>query len=230
MIREFWLPIVLLAVAAIIAIFVQQWKPSETGRFVLLLILVNLLVIGAFLAWRTQERLVGILTPASEKPMNPLTWGFSGVHPPVGSFKVLLGDSLFVTTDEFHTVLKLAGKDMVRVSIQKRFWPFSPRMMIYARVFDKTGKIVGQIEGDRWKVNPNNYFEKRATAHSIKITDQYGEVFSAEFLNPDCVRILGTFRWAGRSLEARQDGLILPGNNVVSHSYFEGSATDISVQ
>ena len=103
-------------------------------------------------------------------------------------------------------------------------------MKLYARVLDKTGKIVGQIEGNRWKVNPNNYFDKHATSHSIKVTDQYGDVFSEEFLNPDCVRILGTFYWAGRKLEAREDRIVLPGNTLIGHSYFENNKTDISIQ
>ncbi len=230
MIRNFWLPILLLALATILAILLSQWKPSETGRFVLFLTLLNLLVISGFLALRTQERLSGVLKPASNEPMDLQRWGFPRVNPPPDSFKVLLGDSLFVTTDPSHTVVKLKGQDMVRVAIQKRFWPFSPRLKLYARVFDKTGKIVGQVEANRWKVNPNNYFDRQDTPHSIEITDEFGSVFSAEFLNPDYVRILGTFHWAGRSLEARQDGLILPGNNVLRHAYFERVGTDISIQ
>ena len=112
MIREFLLPLIFLVSAVMITILLQHWKLSESRRFILILFIINLLAVGAFLAWRTQERLFGVLVPAAESPFQPKQWDFSRENPPDSSFKVLLGDSLFVTTDPSHTVLKLAGKDI----------------------------------------------------------------------------------------------------------------------
>lgn len=230
MVRDILLPIIWLLIGTILTILVQQWKPRKIGRFLLLLLVGSLLVAALVLGIRVQDWLSGVLRPGSRTPMDPRQWGFTRVNPPAGSFKVLLGDSLFVTTDPSHAVLTIAGQEMVRVSVEKRRWPLAPRMTFSARVFDKTGKIVGKIKENRWEINPNNYFKKQATPHSITITDQYEAVFSAEFLNPDCVRILGTFHQAGRTVEAHTDRLILPGNVVIRRGYFAGSKTDISIE
>jgi hypothetical protein len=229
MLRAYLIPILITAAALGVSVLVQR-KLSEGWRIVGLVAVANLLVLAGVLAWKTTDRLSGLLSPRSESPVALEDWSFGYAKPPRNSLKVLLGDALYVVTAESGTVLRLAGQDMVRVTFVKRPWPFADRVKVYARVFDQTGRIVGKVEGNTWTVNPNNYFKKEYSSHAIRVEDQFGQIFSIEFLNPDCVRILGTFRWAGRSIQALPDRLVLPGNNVFIKLYAEGGGTFINIR
>lgn len=227
--RDIVLATLSLLIGVFLAYFLPAWKPGEVGRFVLVTLIVNCILITGFLGLRGAGQLRGELTPKSNKPVNLKDWGFADANPPSDSLKVLFGSNLFVLTQENQTLLRVRGKKMVRTEREKRFFPFDDRLRVLARFTSADGKLIGQIRGAQWEINSQNFFTKEIGPYYVRAQSMDGVVFSFEYLNPDFVKINGTFKWKKLIVRADDEGITtIPGNNVISHNYVQGFSTGIA--
>jgi hypothetical protein len=82
-----------------------------------------------------------------------------------------------------------------------------------ATVYREDGRLVAQIEDDKYTVNPNNYFESPLLIDksTLSVRDKHGvEVLRASFLNEQTFELLGTFEVPGtETVRITRDGITI---------------------
>jgi len=87
-------------------------------------------------------------------------------------------------------------------------------LRVSAVVTDVDGKVVAEVLGTSWQVNPNNYFRLNFDKSAIEVIDQYDiPVLQVEYLTPNTVRVGGVFQSARGQTEGHHPGfpMVTPG-------------------
>jgi hypothetical protein len=108
---------------------------------------------------------------------------------PAGDLILILGNSVAFTNTFPHTVIEIENQPLLVVDKQRN------SITIMARFFSDDGRIVAELKGNKFFVNPNNYFRiERPSKHVLTVYDQRGnQALSVEFLNPSTIKLLGRF-------------------------------------
>lgn len=129
-----------------------------------------------------------------------------GTFPP-NSIRVYLGDVVFAVVGDAPTIaLTVSGKEFI--SLQH-----SPAgITVYARVWSADGRLIAEIRGNDFSVNPNNAFRlERLGDNQLNVYDQQGELaLKVDVVNENAIRIGGIFQPGGgpRVLITDEDLLI----------------------
>ena len=110
-----------------------------------------------------------------------------------GELAILLGPFAISTPQSSFTVLRLYGKDVVRIDRNKN------AIAVSADIWSEDGKIMASIETNRFRINPNRiaYFDT-PDPHTLIVTDERKtQVLFIRYLNPTTVKITGVFRSSG---------------------------------
>ncbi len=183
---------------------------------------VVLLVVGGFCwlqdsAWKSdaeeqkkrtsaeaEERLAklsDILLPANEvtpnlniPPGRPSGIPEEAVTVAKGEMIIFVGDFAISTAESSFVVLKLYGKDLLKITKVEN------GISVSADIWDEDGKIFATIENNRFRVNPNKTIPLiRPDPHTLIVEDERKiRVLSVRFLNPSTVKIGGIFRAGGK--------------------------------
>lgn len=150
------------------------------------------------------------------------------------TFRVYFGGDVCVLTKNGDiTVLRVKNQNLVRMRRTQE------GVSLSATVYREDGRLVAQIEDNKYMVNPNTYFMPplRIDKSTLSVRDKYGtEVLRASFLNEQTFEILGVFEVPGvPTLRVTRDGITV-GNRppLLSHNIaanpgktcFEFSSTD----
>jgi hypothetical protein len=145
-----------------------------------------------------QETFSGLLTP-SDEPTPP---NACSEFIPSGAMLVMLGNSASFDLKYPFTVIKIGDERMLVVD------RVGEQIAISAKLFSEDGRIVAQLDKNRFFINPNNYFRKEISAdgHSLVIYDQKDiEVLNVKFLNATTIEFLGLIRYPGVNLEISKE-------------------------
>jgi hypothetical protein len=141
---------------------------------------------------------------------------FSGkIKTYIGNNKILLGGNLF---SECKNILEVDNELIISVDYpEKRFLLWKWRTLILnLKLYDQENKIIAEIKNNEWILNKNNFFKKEIQKNRIKIIDQNNKVACDVVANKDgSIVIKGIFYINGKKIEATENELILPGNNVL---------------
>ena len=131
--------------------FLQTGKVKATvwsGFFVFLFIA---LTVTLFLQDRllSEPKTSGVLVPGNEStPSNPCN------NIPSNAIILLFGNSAAYTTKFPHTVIQVGKQNLLTIDKQDE------KITISAKFFSKDGRIVAELERNKFYINPNNYFRK----------------------------------------------------------------------
>src|SRR5580700_2050940 len=128
------------------------------------------------------------------------------------SINVFLGKNLIRVNGPSCVLLSIDGNDVLGVEKSET------GMLINARVFDPSKKIMAEIVANQVTVNPNNTFRRYIGRHVLIVVDQSGnEVLHVEFLNQHAMIITGTFHEEGTG------ELVIDGGITMSRNATPGS-------
>lgn len=135
----------------------------------------------------------GILIPA-QVPSPPIPTSCT-IPVPNDALLVYVSNSLAWFTGDICTIVRVAGENLLSIGRKEN------RISINARIYSQDKKIVAEIKDSRFQINPNNYFRReRPNKHSLIVYDQEGkEVLNIDYLNPNAVKITGTFFYPRRA-------------------------------
>jgi hypothetical protein len=109
---------------------------------------------------------------------------------PPNSVRMYLGDVVFAVVGNAPTIaLTIGGKEFI--SLQR-----SPSgVAVYARAWSADGRLVAEIRGNDFSVNPNNYFRlERIEDNQLNVYDQQGGLaLKVDVVNENAIRIGGIF-------------------------------------
>jgi hypothetical protein len=110
-----------------------------------------------------------------------------------GVLKVLFGSNVGYTKYASLPVVRVAGQNLL--AIHRTLAGIS----IDLKIFADDGKIIVQIEDNKFYINPNNSFRvTNPDPHSLVVFDDMAEkVLDIKFLNPTTIRVSGIFRYRG---------------------------------
>jgi hypothetical protein len=122
---------------------------------------------------------------ADSKPNPPFP---ANCQPSPDALMIFLGTSLAWTTRMPHTIIEVAGQELLSIDRFK-----SGISIKILRIFDDKKDIIARVEnGDFW-VSPN--IRKIHTKHTLTVYDHNDdEVLNIDFLNEKAILITGTFR------------------------------------
>jgi hypothetical protein len=134
----------------------------------------------------------GLLRPASDPdpptPHSPLR---SCDDIPKDALKIFLGNSMGWTQDSRQSVLKIDGREALTVTFQNE------KIGVYAKFFSKDARIVAELDGDKYYVNPGNSFRvENPDDSTLTVYDgvEGAKILHVRFLNKNSLLITGTFR------------------------------------
>ena len=100
------------------------------------------------------------------------------------------------------------------------------KLSVSAKIFDKSGRIVCEIEDNKWTINPNNYFTKNDDKTALEVIDQEGNVaLSVELVNESLIQVYGifpgenkiTFALPNNLIALQSDPVYIRQNNLRNH-------------
>lgn len=151
-------------------------------------------VIGGFSYW--QDRLWDRDATESALKASFLTPGrsatpsiaFEGISVPVSDVKLFFGNSIAWTSSLPFVAIKQAGEDMLVISGTK------DAVTISAKIFDKSGTILCELDENEIFVNEGNVFRIKHTPHRLTVMDHEARaVLDVEFINQTAIRVLGDY-------------------------------------
>lgn len=153
-------------------------------------------VLVAVLAWVYNRReeyelslVYGILIPAND----PLIHHSCG-QVPQEALLIFLGGITSYTTEFPHTVIEVHG--IPRLVLDRK--PDNS-VAISVDILDSDGKIIVELDENRFTVNPHNYFKLvRKDRSSLSVFDDYkNEVLTVRYLNERAIWMNGILRYPG---------------------------------
>jgi hypothetical protein len=118
-----------------------------------------------------------------------------------GDTRVIFGSNIFIGTPN---ILVVNEKPIFTSAVK------NGKLFISIIIFDRDGKVVAQIDENKWFINKNNYFRMDISNSEIKVTNQQGEVALDAIALPDgAVKVNGTFYIGGRKIIATDQGLTI---------------------
>jgi hypothetical protein len=143
--------------------------------------------------YRYKERLRRLDAQVIQQP----TFGELVTFP--GTPALILGSNRF---EGCPNVLIVNGKPMVQVAVE------DGRLLLSARLYDREGRLVAEVNRNQWRINPNNIFRTEADPDRVRVIDQYGELALDACANDDgTVTVNGTFYVSGMEIVASDEGL-----------------------
>ena len=138
---------------------------------------------------------------------------------------LVLGSSASYTTALHHTVLRVAGEDLL--SIRRK----NECIAVSAKIYSADRQIVAEIIDNNFRINPSNYFRReQPDHHSFAIFDQQGErVLFVRHLNYSAIKILGTFHTARGIVKISEEEVFVPGRDRLSRFCFGNGVVSIQV-
>ena len=223
---DFWasrvLPLIFTVTLGLFFYFLNKKKP----RVWVPLGLTALAVVGFYLVALNHEKefseteISGLLRPASE-PTPPTSCDSI----PKDALILLFGDSASYTTQPHHTILNVAGKDLV--SIDRK----DGGIAITSMIFSADTRIVAKITDNKFDINPSNYFRReRPDHHTLEVFDQHDQrILYVRYLNSSTMKILGTFHTTKGIILVNENEVTLPGGPHLSKYCFGNNLVDIQV-
>lgn len=137
----------------------------------------------------------------------------------------LLGSSASYTTALHHTVLRVAGEDLL--SIRRK----NECIAVSAKIYSADRQIVAEIIDNSFHLNPSNYFRReRPDRHTLAIFDQHGaRVLFVRHLNYSAIKILGTFHTARGIVKMSEEEVLVPGKDRLSRFCFGNGVVSIQI-
>lgn len=134
-------------------------------------------------------KLSGWLLPASDPiPDNPCS-----KHILKDGVVLLYGSSASYTTTFPRTVLMFKHQRNLILERDKK-----GRVTITADIFGADGRIVASIDKNRFKVNPNNYFDLESDHSTLRVIDQQKrEVLFVRYLNSHAIKVRALLYFPG---------------------------------
>lgn len=170
---------------------------------------------------RELHQLRGKLTPANDTtPPNPC-----GADTPQGSVVFLYGDNAALARRFPHTVLgSLTLGPLIALDRSE-----GGSLIVLMTIRAPDGKIIAQLDEHGYRVNQHNITEmRRPDRSSLILTDEYGaEVINIRYLNPQAVRIDGSFHYPGH---ADPTPLRFPGASNVCTKGVENGGMDVQIR
>ena len=162
----------------------------------------------------------GLLCSASE-PTPPIPCA----NIPKEALVLLLGASASYTTALKHTVLRVAGEDLLSISRKNEY------MAVSAKIYSSDRTVVAEIIDNNFRINPSNYFRReQPDHHSFAIFDQQGErLLFIRHLNFSAIKILGTFHTARGIVKISEEEVFVPGRDRLSRFCFGNSVVSIQI-
>jgi hypothetical protein len=165
----------------------------------------------------TEEQLsrpTGLLKPAND-PLPDILQLLGGRMPPGdltrdditisnGEMAVFLGDVVVSTPESAFTVIRLYGKEVLKVA------KINGGLAVSADIWGKDEKIVATIETNQFTINLNRALPMmRPDEHTLLVRDEKKEpVLYVRFMNPNAIRIAGLFRGgSGYPVLVNSDGI-----------------------
>jgi hypothetical protein len=114
---------------------------------------------------------------------------------PNNALVVNLGSNFAYSTKPSFLVLRFAGEDALAVNRSEE------GISLSARIHSPDGRIVAEIQGNEFTINPNNYFKKKRPDKSTLIVyNQAGEeAINVRFAGAQYMTITGTFHKPGHA-------------------------------
>ena len=138
---------------------------------------------------------------------------------------LLLGASASYTTALKHTVLRVAGEDLLSVKRKNEY------MAVSAKIYSLDRTVIAEIVDNNFRINPSNYFRReQPDHHSFAIFDQQGErLLFIRHLNFSAIKILGTFHTARGIVKISEEEVFVPGRDRLSRFCFGNGVVSIQV-
>jgi hypothetical protein len=201
------------------------WIDNNTNLAIWSVIAVGVivgLVIAAFIHQKlfSEIETSGLLYTASEPtPPTPCP------NIPKEALIFLLGSSASYTTALNHTVLRVAGENLL--SIKRK----NEGMAVSAKIYSSDRKIVAEIIDNNFRINPSNCFRReRPDQHTLAIFDQQGaRVLFIRHLNFSAIKILGTFHSAKGIVRISEEEVFVPGRDRLSRFCFGNGVVSIQI-
>jgi hypothetical protein len=140
---------------------------------------------------------------------------------------ILLGDSTSWTSKFPHSVIRLAGRDLLAIDKTR-----DGSLSLTLHLFDDRNDVVASIENNQMWTKHGVRFE-RPTKHRLVVFDHWDEkVLDIRFINRSTVQVSGTFRYRGRMLKIGDAYMVaLPGGGLIGQTCTGAVAgADISVE
>ncbi|MFY9802770.1 MAG: DUF5666 domain-containing protein [Candidatus Acidiferrales bacterium] len=144
---------------------------------------------------------------------------------PPNSMRVLFGSTEAYSVSDESAIWKIGGENIL--VLQKTTHGLS----VTTRILDSTGNVVAYIVDNNFFINVHeSYRIDRPDDHTLIVSDRAGiKIFSIEFLDPQTIRVLGTFYGPqGQKLIVDEDGLRIGGIRF-SGSCFGGNSAIIKI-
>jgi len=144
-----------------------------------------------------------------------------------GSVALVLGGNTIITNNK-TVALTVGGQPFLSVRVQ------NGSLFLSARLVNSNNQPVVRIIDNEFQASPERTFNPRQPDRSsLLVRDENGqEILNVRFINPQVIRINGIFEIPGQnaSIIARDDALVLPGNNVLIGNRIVGSGTAIAIR
>lgn len=108
---------------------------------------------------------------------------------------LLLGNFVVSTQERSFTVLKLYGKDLLKLTVAE-----GNKVRIWADIWDDDGRLLATFENSKLRVNKNNTLPLlRPDPHTLTIQNERKEnVLLVQLINKRCIKIGGIFKAGGK--------------------------------
>ena len=127
-------------------------------------------------------------TPPVKFPTVPIEFNYKPAVIPDSAMILFLGNAVAWTSTFPHSVITQAGEDLITINRS------NDGIVISAKFFDKTGKIVCEIVDNAFHLNNNNVFRMERPPHGLKVfNDEARCVLEVDFINEHAVRFFGDF-------------------------------------
>jgi hypothetical protein len=145
---------------------------------------------------RELEKLDGPLTPAND--LRPSSGCASDRQD-----LIILGRLEAASMEYPATVMKISDRSILTLNKG----PYG--LLVNLEVWDDDGKIIVDIQGNIFRINHFNYYEKkRPDLHTLIVYDQRKEmVLNVRYMNPSTIKITGKFKYKGRTVDVTDEHL-----------------------
>jgi hypothetical protein len=137
--------------------------------------------------WKQDARASNVLTHGSGSTP-PVEFLGKPVMPPDSAMIMFFGNAVAWTSTFPFSVIKQADEDVITINRN------NDGIVISAKLFDRTGKIVCEIVDNAFHLNPNKLFRMDKPPHGLRVfNDEARCVLDIEFINERTVRFFGDF-------------------------------------
>lgn len=144
-----------------------------------------------------------------------------------GSVALVLGGNTIITNNK-TVALTVGGRPFLSVRVR------NGSLFLSARLVNSNNQPVVRIIDNEFQASPERTFNpKQPDRSSLLVRDEDGqEILNVRFINSQVIRINGIFEIPGQnaSIIARDDALVLPGNNMLIGNRIVGSGTAIAIR